>query len=96
MVIRRVGPLSVAKVAGVIYAIMGLIFGGLISLFSVIGSAFAPQGSDAGLAGMIFGTAAVIILPIFYGILGFIFTLIAAALYNLVAGWVGGIEIETQ
>ena len=39
MVIRRVGPLSVAKVAGVLYALMGLIIGGCISLFSLVGSA---------------------------------------------------------
>jgi hypothetical protein len=94
MIIRRVGPLSVAKVSGVLYGLFGLIFGALISLFSVVGTAFAPR--DAGFAGMLFGVAAVVVLPIFYGLLGFIMTLIAAALYNLIAGWVGGIEIDVQ
>jgi hypothetical protein len=94
MVIRRVNPISAAKIAGVLYALLGFIFGGIISLFSVIGSAFAPQ--DAGVAGMVFGAAAIIVLPIFYGILGFIMTLIMTALYNLVAGWVGGIEIDVS
>ena len=46
--------------------------------------------------GALFGAAAIIALPIFYGILGFISSLIGAALYNLVAGWVGGVEIDTQ
>ncbi|MEK6374241.1 MAG: hypothetical protein AABO58_16260 [Acidobacteriota bacterium] len=45
---------------------------------------------------MLFGAAAVVALPIFYGILGFIMTLIMAALYNLVAGWVGGVELDVQ
>jgi hypothetical protein len=94
MIVRRVGPLSVAKVAGVLYALMGLILGAFISLFSVVGSAFAPK--DAGAIGMLFGAAAVVALPIFYGILGFIMTLIMAALYNLVAGWVGGVELDVQ
>lgn len=94
MVIRRVGPLSVAKVSGLIYAILGLFFGGLMSLFSMVGAAFAPHGSDAGFMGMAFGVAAIIILPIFYGIVGFILSLIGAALYNLIAGMVGGVEIE--
>ena len=94
MVIRRVGPLSVAKVAGVLYALMGLIIGACISLFSLVGSAFMPK--DAGMGGMLFGAAAVVVLPIFYGILGFIMTLISAALYNLVAGWVGGVELDVQ
>jgi hypothetical protein len=96
MIVRRVGPLSVAKISGVIYAIMGLIFGAIISVISLVGGALAPQGTDAGMAGMLFGAAAVVILPIFYGVLGFVMTLIGAWLYNLVAGWVGGIELDMQ
>jgi hypothetical protein len=41
-----------------------------------------------------FGTGLALALPILYGVLGFIFTAIGCALYNLVAGWVGGIEVE--
>ncbi len=32
--------------------------------------------------------------PVFYGVLGFIFTAIACLVYNLLAGWIGGIEVE--
>ena len=96
MVIRRIGPLSFAKITGVLYGLMGLIFGAIISLVSLVGGAFAPPGSDAGPMGMLFGAAAVVVLPIFYGVLGFVMSLIAAALYNLAAGWVGGIEIDVQ
>lgn len=96
MVIRRVGPLSVAKISGALYALMGLIFGAIISLFSVLGTAFAPDTQNAGAIGMLFGAAAIIVLPIFYGVLGFIMTLIAAALYNWMAAWLGGIEIDVQ
>lgn len=95
MIVKRVNPMSVAKVSGVLYALMGLLIGAAISLFSVVGSAFIPKESGGGL-GMLFGAAAIVVLPIFYGILGFIFSLIAAALYNLVARWVGGIEIDVQ
>ena len=42
------------------------------------------------------GLGAIVILPIFYGGLGFIVAVIASALYNLAAGWVGGIEIELK
>jgi hypothetical protein len=31
-------------------------------------------------------------LPIAYAIMGFIFGVIAAAVYNLIAGWTGGLE----
>lgn len=94
MIVKRIGPLSFAKITGILYGLMGLIFGALISLFSVVGGAFAPK--DAGMMGMLFGAAAIVILPIFYGVLGFIMTLIGAALYNLVAGWVGGVELDLQ
>ena len=94
MVIKRVAPLPLAKVSGALYALMGLIFGACISLISIAGSAFMPK--ESGGMGMLFGVGAIVALPIFYGILGFIFSLIGAFLYNLVAGWVGGIEIDVQ
>jgi hypothetical protein len=94
MVVKHVVPMSVAKVAAVLYAILGLIFGGIISLIAVAGQALAPGTEDAGMMGMMFGAAAVVILPIFYACLGFIMSVLMAALYNLVAGWVGGVEVD--
>jgi hypothetical protein len=35
-------------------------------------------------------------MPIGYGVVGFVFNLILAALYNAVARIVGGIEIQTD
>ena len=35
-----------------------------------------------------------IAMPIMYGVFGVVGGAIGAALYNLVAGWVGGIEVE--
>lgn len=94
MVIRRVGVFSLAKVSGALYAVLGLLIGACISLFSVIGSSFAPK--DSAFGGMIFGVAAIVVVPIFYGVLGFIMSAIMAAIYNLIASWVGGVEIEVQ
>jgi hypothetical protein len=96
MVVRRVGVLSLAKVSGVLYALIGLIFGGLISLFSIVGSSLGGSAAKDAFGGIMFGAAAVIIIPICYGLLGFIGSLIAGALYNVIAGMVGGIELELQ
>ena len=41
-----------------------------------------------------FGPGVALLLPIFYGVLGFIFTAIGCAIYNFVAGLVGGVEVE--
>lgn len=45
---------------------------------------------------MIFGASAVVLLPILYGCLGFLMTLLGAALYNVVARMVGGIQIDVS
>lgn len=94
MIVRRVGPLSFAKITAILYALMGLLFGAIFSLISLAG--FAAAGQQEGAAGMLFGVGAIVVLPIFYGVLGFVFSLIGAALYNLIAGWVGGVELDVQ
>ena len=94
MVIRRVGPLSCAKVAGLVYLILGLVFGACLSLF-VDGLVFAG-GTNSVLQGMFMGAAAIVVLPIFYGLLGFLGTLIMTSLFNLVVGITGGIEVDAS
>ena len=100
MVIKRVSPLSVAKVSFVLYAAIGLIIGGCFALFgAAFGSLAALNGRThvgLGFPEMFFGVGAIIILPIFYGVMAAIFSAIGAFIYNIVAGWVGGIEIEVQ
>ena len=95
MVIKRFQPLSVGKVAGVLYGAMGLIVGVIVSLAATIGG-LAGHDAFGPLAGGLVGIGAIVLLPIFYGGLGFIVAIIAAWLYNLAAGFVGGIEIDVQ
>jgi hypothetical protein len=83
--IRRFGIGQTAKVIAVLYALMGLIF----VPFFLVAAAFAPRETG-------FGTGFALALPILYGGLGFIFTAIACAIYNFVAGFVGGIEVELE
>jgi len=98
MTITRVGPLSAAKVAGLLYVVIGLVAGALVSLFSIAGAAIgAGSGNgDGAMFGALFGVGAIILLPIFYGCLGFVGTLIMAALFNVAAGMVGGVEVDAR
>ena len=57
---------------------------------------FAANQEGAGALGALIGTGSIIVLPIFYGCMGFITTLIVAALYNALAGAVGGVEVDLQ
>lgn len=101
MVIRHVGVWSVARLYGALSAAMGLLIGAVIAAASAIGGAAgamsdSTSGLGAGSLGMLFGVGAIIFLPICYGLLGLIGGAIAAALYNVFAGILGGIELDVQ
>jgi hypothetical protein len=92
--IQRVDPISAMKVFAVLYAVIGLVAGAFFSLLGMAGMMTqASQDLPAGF-GLIFGAAAIIVLPIVYAILGAIGGLIMAAIYNLVARYTGGIQIQ--
>ena len=95
MVVRRIGALSLAKVSSVLYAILGFIAGVLLALISMLSGAVSDQPAGS-VFGAIFGVGAVIFLPILYGLIGFVGSLIMAALYNWVAGMIGGVELEIE
>lgn len=94
MVLTRIEPMSMAK----IYAVLGALYGLLIGIpfacvASMVGSQLSQFGDGGAAAGGI-GLAAIIIYPIGGAVGGFIGGLISAFVYNLVAGWVGGVEME--
>jgi hypothetical protein len=97
MILKRITPLSLAKIVGLIYMVIGLFVGLMLSLIGLLGlfaSAIDSDGPGA-FIGVLFGLG-IIIAPIFYGILGFVMGLIAAALYNLFARLTGGVELDLQ
>ena len=95
--LKRVGVFSCAKVSGILYAALGLILGLLMSLFSLaVGSMMRQYGESGGIFGAIFGVGAIIFLPIFYGVLGFLVGALMAWIYNLIASAFGGIEMEFE
>jgi hypothetical protein len=72
-------------------------FGVLAALFFIVfGSVLS--GLMSGHDGLLLGSGIVglIVFPIINAIIGFISGAIAAFLYNLVAGFVGGIEIDVE
>ncbi len=100
MVIRHVGVWSVSRLYGALCAAMGLLFGAIVALAAMLGGmagAMNSSGSSlpAGL-GALFGVGAIIFLPLVYGALGLVMGAIMAALYNLFAGMLGGIQLDTE
>jgi hypothetical protein len=90
-VIQSVGVFSVAKIMGLIYAAMGLIIMPFLLLAAVFGSMASVK--NAPLSGM-FGIVFAVMAPVLYGAMGFVCGAIGAGLYNLLAKWVGGIEVS--
>ena len=93
--IKSVGVLSVAKVSGLLYGAMGLLVAPFFLLFAVVGS-MAGKQAGAPPFGPLFGVVLALCAPILYGAMGFVMGALGGFIYNLIAGWVGGIEIELQ
>lgn len=92
-IVKSVGVLSVAKITGFVYACLGL----LVVPFVVIGGLagmFASHDRGAFQLSGVIGILFAILAPILYGAVGFVVGAIGALVYNLVAKWVGGFEVE--
>lgn len=96
--ISRVGVLSAAKITAVMYAIIGLIYGvlygGMIIIFSLLGAGLAGDAGGGFLVGIGGGLCAIVMLPVMFGISGFIAGAIGAFIYNIAASKAGGLELE--
>jgi len=88
--ISRFSIAQMAKVSGVMYALIGAIF----AIVLVLGFRFAsfPQKGTFSGPGVGFALTA----PIMYGVFGFIVAAIGCALYNLAAKVVGGAELQLE
>ena len=99
MELKRVGILSMAKISGIVGAGLGLVIGVIYGLFvMVIGAALmSASGEGVGaIGGVIGGIAMIVIVPVFYGVLSFIFGALYALIYNVAAGFVGGLEMDFE
>ena len=97
--LQSVGPVSCAKVMAVLYGAIGLLMGAIFFLvFSVAGifGSSSQLSENAGPLGFVLGAGSIVFFPICYAILGAIGGLIVAGLYNVIAKYTGGIEIELR
>jgi hypothetical protein len=96
--LKRVSPLQAGKVIGALYALLSLVVIPFFILGFVV-AAFAPNSNGnmmPAAIGLVSAVFMVVLLPIMYGVLGFIFGALGALAYNLIAGWMGGLEFEVE
>ncbi len=95
--IQHLDVLSVASLGALVYAGLALVLAIVVSFFSSL--IFAGMGHMGMLYAsryMMVGPLMIVIFPVFYGVFAFIALAIIAALYNLFAGWTGGVLIRLQ
>ncbi len=82
--LTRFGIQSTALIVGLIYFVLAII---CVPIFFVA-TRSAPNG---GLPGIM-----LVIGPVIYGIVGYVFTAIGCLLYNLIASWTGGMVLTLE
>lgn len=91
--IKRIAPLQLGKMLAILYGIMGLLFVPFFLIMSAMATHLPPSQRGGMMA---FGAGFAIAAPLFYAAMGFVFGVLGALIYNVVAKWVGGIEVEVE
>lgn len=98
-VISRFDVLSVMKLAGVIYGIVGIVVGIFFAMAIALGL-FAAQGQAndpfSGAAGVLVAVVVAVIFPVLYGIFGALGAGLMVALYNVTSKRLGGIRVDVE
>lgn len=84
--IVRVSVLQSAKVAAALYFVISIPMCLLMLIPAMMGAGRIPG---------FYSVTMLVMMPVMYTVLGFIFTLIGAWVYNLVASYIGGFEFTT-
>ena len=83
--ITRISVLQSSRIVVALYALMGFLY----TLAGILMLAFG--GSEMRVMAI-----AYIAMPLIMAVLGWVFFAIFAALYNLLAKWLGGVEVEVK
>jgi hypothetical protein len=91
----RIGPLQLGIVHALFYGILSLVF---FVPFVALMFVFGPRPPNQQAPPLFVGAGLVMLLlmPFFYAAFGFVFGVIAAALYNLIARITGGIDFTVE
>ena len=94
MELKKIGALSLAKILGLFGLIYGLISGIALSIMYSKLDYFTAIGVELPTAITTLGYRSLIIMPLLNGIVYFIGGLLLALIYNLLSGWIGGVNLE--
>ena len=87
--LRSAGVLSCAKVFGIVHGALGILLGFFFLLIGIISVAFPSKPNQPG---AIFFILFAVFAPVMYAVIGFILGAVGA--YNLIAEYIGGLELQ--
>ena len=90
--LRKVGVLSVMKIAFVINLILGFVAALAMTVFTLVLTPLSGMGGS-GMSSMMWGPIAIVAVPLIYGIIGALMAGLGALVYNLLASRLGGIQV---
>ncbi len=91
VIIKEIDTAGFGKILTILYGTMGFVFGLFTTIAALMGVSMPKK---FGIFSLIFGKWAVLSLPLFYGISGYLIGRIAADLYNSVVGSKKGFRVE--
>ncbi len=93
--LRRIEPGSAFKVGLLVYLFFGIILAALmVPVMFLVATAAAARIPGATPFTPVMTLPMLLVMPVVYALIGGLTGLIGAAIYNLIAGWVGGLRIE--
>jgi hypothetical protein len=101
--IRRFGVVRTATVAAILYGLGSIIFFTIFALIWLVIGSSLPDLPGSNISGGMLGAGGAIgilisgvIISAIYGVFGWVVTAILCLLYNWVAGFAGGIEMQLE
>jgi hypothetical protein len=100
--LKRIAPVKFGLILGIVYGLMSLVFvpffllfAGISVLAAVAGHSTSPNAAG-GVVSAIGMCVIMVFARIFYAVFGGLIGMLLAWLYNVAAGWIGGIEFEVE
>lgn len=97
---KRIAPLQAGKMLAALYGLLSLVIVPIMLAAMGVSALVARGNGGAGapaiplMLGM--GVGFVIFIPVLYAFIGFLAGVIGAFVYNLLAKWMGGFELEFE
>ena len=96
--LKRIAPLQAGKVLAVFYLLLSVMFlPGVMAALAMIKMTAKTVGASVPLHITLgLGVGLGLLLPLIYGAIGFAVGMVGAFVYNFIAKWSGGFELEFE